>query len=74
MDGILCWDIFDYLDKTAAPALARELIRMLRPDGMLFALFNIVEAATKAPPAYTRYVVAERQNLLYRSYVAARGK
>ena len=74
VDGILCWDIFDYLDKTAAPALARELIRMLRPDGMLFALFNIVEAATKAPPAYTRYVVAERQNLLYRSYVAARGK
>ena len=74
VDGILCWDIFDYLDKTSAQVLARELIRMLRPDGMLFALFNIVEAATKAPPAYTRYVVADRHNLQYRSYVAARGK
>ena len=43
-------------------------------DGVLFALFNIVEAATQAPPAYTRYVVADRQNLQYRPYHAARGK
>jgi len=74
VDGILCWDIFDYLDKASAQVLARELIRMLRPDGALFALFNIVEAATKAPPGFTRYVVADRQKLQYRSYPAARGK
>ena len=74
VDGILCWDIFDYLDKASAQVLARELIRMLRPDGMLFALFNVVEAATKAPPGFTRYVVADRQQLQYRSYRAARGK
>jgi hypothetical protein len=74
VDGILCWDIFDYLDKASAQALARELVRMLRSDGVLFALFNIVEAATKAPPAYTRYVVIDRQKLQYRSYRATRGK
>src|SRR5262245_32188605 len=74
VDGILCWDIFDYLDKASAQTLAGELVRMLRPDGVLFAVFNIVEAATKAPPAYTRYVVADRQRLQYRSYGAARGK
>jgi hypothetical protein len=74
VDGILCWDIFDYLDKASGQALARELVRVLRSDGVLFALFNIVEAATKAPPAYTRYVVADRQKLQYRSYRAARGK
>jgi len=74
VDGILCWDIFDYLDKASAQVLARELIRMLRPDGVLFALFNIVEAATKAPPGFTRYVVADRQNLQYRPYRSARGK
>ena len=74
VDGILCWDIFDYLDKASAQVLARELIRMLRPDGVLFALFNIVEAATKAPPGFTRYVVTDRQNLQYRSYRSARGK
>jgi hypothetical protein len=74
VDGILCWDIFDYLDKPSAQALARELVRILRSDAVLFALFNIVEAAVKAPPAYTRYVVADRQKLQYRSYRAARGK
>jgi hypothetical protein len=74
VDGILCWDIFDYLDKASAQALARELVRVLRPDAVLFAVFNVVEAATKAPPAYTRYVVADRQKLQYRSYQAARGK
>ena len=74
VDGILCWDIFDYLDKASAQVLARELIRMLRPDGVLFALFNIVEAATKAPPGFTRYVVADRQNLQYRAYRSGRGK
>jgi hypothetical protein len=74
VDGILCWDIFDYLDKVSAQTLARALVRILRPDGVLFALFNIVEAATKAPPAFTRYVVVDRQKLQYRSYHAARGK
>jgi hypothetical protein len=74
VDGVLCWDIFDYLDKASAQALARQLVRMLRPDAVLFALFNVVEAATKAPPAYTRYVVADRQKLQYRSYRASRAK
>jgi hypothetical protein len=74
VDGILCWDIFDYLDKASAQALARELVRILRPDGVLFALFNIVEAATQAPPGYTRYVVLDRQQLQYRGYRATRGK
>lgn len=74
VDGILCWDIFDYIDKTSAQALARELVRILRPDGVLFALFNTVEAATKAPPGYTRYVVLDRHQLQYRGYRAARSK
>lgn len=74
VDGILCWDIFDYLDKLSAQALAHQLVRLLRPDAVLFALFNIVEAATKAPPGYTRYVVADRQKLEYRAYPSARGK
>src|SRR5262249_20689362 len=33
VDGILCWDIIDYLDRTAADQLATELTRLLRPDG-----------------------------------------
>jgi len=74
VDGILSWDIFDYLDKASAQALARELVRILRPDGVLFALFRLSEPPVKAPPTYTRYVVADRQTLQYRSYHATRGK
>ena len=39
VDGVLCWDIFDFLEPAAAKALAREIVRVLRPgrrgDGLL---------------------------------------
>jgi SAM-dependent methyltransferase len=72
-DGILCWDLFDYLDKASAQALAKQLARMLRPGGVLFALFN----ATEAPPAsktYTRFIVVDEATIQHRAYAAARGK
>ena len=72
-DGILCWDLFDYLDKKSAESLAKQLTRVLRPGGVLFALFN----ATEAPPAvktYTRFVVVDETTIQHRPYPAARGK
>jgi hypothetical protein len=39
IDGILCWDLFDFLDKPASQALARELVRVLKPGGALFGHF-----------------------------------
>lgn len=72
-DGILCWDLFDYLDKPAAQALARQLVRLLRPGGVLLALFNATEAVPTTK-AYTRFVVVDEENIQYRSYAAARGK
>jgi SAM-dependent methyltransferase len=71
VDGILCWDIFDYVDYKAAQALARELVRILRPDGALLAQFSTTEPKN-APSAYTKYLVVDRQNLQYRPYPAAR--
>jgi SAM-dependent methyltransferase len=71
VDGILCWDIFDYVDYKAAQALARELVRILRPDGALLAQFSTTEPKN-APSAYTRYAVVDRQNLQYRPDPAAR--
>src|SRR5215208_172629 len=35
VDGILCWDLIDYLDRPASQALATQLTRILRPDGAL---------------------------------------
>src|ERR671913_1492690 len=33
VDGVLCWDFFDFLDKAAAQSLAQQIVRMLRPGG-----------------------------------------
>ena len=74
VDGILCWDLFDYMDRPAAQSLARQLVRILRPDGALLAQFSTVAPAPSSGPTYTKYVVVDRQLLQYRPYAAARGK
>jgi hypothetical protein len=72
VDGILCWDLFDYLDRPAAQALATELSRVLRPDGALLGFFRA--AATSKDTNYTKFVVADELNLKHRAYPAARGR
>jgi hypothetical protein len=71
IDGILCWDIFDYLDRRAAQALAEPLARILRPEGALLGFFG-----TAQPPdmRYTKYVIIDDINLKHRPYPAARGR
>jgi hypothetical protein len=72
VDGILCWDVFDYLARPAAQALAAQLTRILRPDGALLTLF--ATAQPHGAPHYTKYVVADETSLIYRTYPAARGR
>jgi hypothetical protein len=38
--GVLCWDIFDYLDRQTARALAGCVAGLLRPRGVLHGLFG----------------------------------
>jgi 2-polyprenyl-3-methyl-5-hydroxy-6-metoxy-1,4-benzoquinol methylase len=73
-DGILCWDVFDYLDKTAAVPLARQLTRLLRPEGALLAFFSTAEPQPGTKASYTRHVVVDQTTLQHRPYPAARGK
>src|SRR6478752_4391735 len=40
VDGVLCWDLIDYLDKASAQAVATELTRVLRPEGALLGFFG----------------------------------
>jgi hypothetical protein len=71
VDGILCWDVIDYMDRPAAHELAHELTRLLRPDGALLAFF------ANTPPRdtrFTKYVIVDEVNLKHRSYDAARGR
>lgn len=71
VDGILCWDVFDYLDRGSAQALANAVTRMLRPDGTLLGFFSTSEARGDV---YTKYVVVDESNLRYRTYPATRGQ
>lgn len=71
VDGILCWDLIDYLDRPAAQELAAQLTRVLRPDGALLGFFG------SAPPQdarYTKFIIVDEVNLRHRSYPAARGR
>jgi SAM-dependent methyltransferase len=71
VDGILCWDLVDYLDRASAQELARELARVLRPDGALLGFFGT------APPRdtrYTKFVIVDDLNLKHRYYPAMRGR
>src|SRR5581483_1258133 len=43
VDGILCWDVIDYLDKQSAHELAAQLTRVLRPDGALLGFFGTAQ-------------------------------
>jgi hypothetical protein len=71
VDGILCWDLIDYLDRPAAQELATQLTRVLRPDGALLGFFG---NAPSQESRYTKFIIADDVNLRYRSYAAARGR
>lgn len=71
VDGVLCWDLMDYLDRPAAQALAEQLTRLLRPEGALLAFFG---TAQPRDAHYTRYVIVDDVNLRYRAYPATRGR
>jgi hypothetical protein len=70
VDGILCWDVLDYLDRPAAQALATALASLLRPEGSLLGFFSTAEQ--KSESLYTKYVVVDESTLRYRHYPAPR--
>jgi hypothetical protein len=74
VDGIICWDALDYLERPAAEAAARQLVRLLRPEGVLLAFFSHGIPEPSAVPTYTRHVVVDPRTLEHRHYAATRGK
>jgi Methyltransferase domain len=73
VDGILCWDFIDYLDKATARRLSAQLTRVLRPDGALLGFFS--SATQPGNSSYNKFIVSdEGVNLRARAYPALRGR
>jgi hypothetical protein len=67
VDGVLCWDAFDFLDPAAGLVLAASLTRVLRPGGALYGSFGTTAIELQS---YTRTVVESEAVLRPRRYPA----
>ena len=65
VDGILCWNFFDYLDLPSAQALATSLTKLLRPEGTLLGFFTTVGAADTR---FSKYVILDEDSVKQRAY------
>jgi hypothetical protein len=71
VDGVLCWDIFDFLEAAAAKALAREVVRVLRPGGAVMGFF-CTKSIERAP--FTKFeIVDASQSLRHRHHAGTGG-
>lgn len=70
VDGVMCWDFFDFLDKRSAQALARQVVRMLRPGGAVMGFF-CTSASSRA--AFTKYEVVDDTALRHRHHAGTGG-
>ena len=71
VNGILCWDIFDFLDKKSAETLARQVIRMVKPGGAVMGLF--ATAAKSDHMSFTKYEIVDDANLRHRQHAGVGG-
>ena len=70
VDGILCWDYFDFLPKAATQALAKEIVRMLRPGGAVMGFF----CTSSVPRAtFMKYEIVDEQSLRHRTHPGTGG-
>ena len=53
--GVLCWDVFDCLDRNSARALATILCGLIRPQGVLHGLFGT--KASTDDDSRTKFIV-----------------
>jgi hypothetical protein len=65
VDGLLCWDYFDFLDKASVQALAKQIVRMLRPGGAVLGFF-----CTSSVPrsGFTKYEIVDDTTLRHRPH------
>jgi hypothetical protein len=69
VSGVLAWDVFDYLDRAEAAMVSGRLVSLLRPGGLLMALFT---TEVRHEAASRRYVIADADHLRHRPAPGAR--
>ncbi|HUL32812.1 MAG TPA: class I SAM-dependent methyltransferase [Candidatus Eisenbacteria bacterium] len=57
-DALLLWDVLDYIEPTLAKLIISHLTDLLRPGGVVFAMFH-----SKKPTGFQRYRVADTNTL-----------
>jgi len=57
-DAVLVWDLLDYLEPALAKQTVANLTELLRPGGVVFALFH-----SKKPEGFQRYRIADSNSL-----------
>lgn len=65
VDGILCWNFFDFLEPPAAQVLAAALTKLLRPEGAVLGFFTTVGATDTR---FSKYVILDEDSLKQRPY------
>lgn len=69
VDGILCWDLFDFLDRPSAHIVAEHLMRVLKSNGALLGFFATAHPR-EAP--LTKFIVVDDSTLRHRHYAPLR--
>ena len=69
VDGILCWDFFDFLKKPAAQKVAKHLVDMLRPGGAIMGYFAISDVERSN---FMKYEIVDDQSMRHRQHVGSR--
>jgi hypothetical protein len=70
VDGVLCWDIFDFLEAPAARALAQQVVRVLRPGGAVMGFF-CTKVVERSP--FTKFEIVEASQSLRHRHHPGRG-
>jgi hypothetical protein len=68
VDGVLLWDLYDYLDRPSAQALATTLVRLLRADGTLLGFFG---NADHVGSGCTKFIVLDESHVRQRAHASA---
>lgn len=60
-DAVLCWDVADYLPEELVKPVTETLYRLVKPKGLLLALFHTKDAGPNSP--YFRYHIVKPDTL-----------